>query len=687
MMPRVFRFAGAGFLLAGLIALGLSVSSCISTTARLAALEGTAPPSAYRIERDAFGVPTIYGETDSATAFGLAYAHAEDDFGTIQRQVLAVRGELGAVDGRSGAEADYFGKLIDVQGQLAAGIGAVSPEARAMAQAYADGLNLYAARHPKEVLRRQIFPLTGEDVIGGFVLVSPLFFGVDDTVSRLFAGKPLPPDGGLQERGSNAFAFAPHRTADGSTVLVSNSHQPWEGAAAWYEARVASGEGWSMQGALFPGSPVILMGHNQHLGWTNTVNRADLVDVYELVLDNSGKRYRLDGEWRDLGHRHVWLKVRMGPLVVPVRQSVWQSVHGPVVKNRSGAYAIRYAGFGETRQFEQYYRLSRTASLSDWREVMAMQAIPATNFIYADRFGNIAFLYNVRLPKRDPAINWSGLVPGDDSSLVWTEYEPPERIPFLLNPASGYIVNANNTPWLATGPEDDMKPEDYPGLVGVETWMTNRILRAKSLLEIEGAFDDDDIHRIKFDKAYDRTSRLSEAFRASVEDARTAGAYPEAVALLDRWDWALDGQGAADSLALIVLRELQWALFRREDPRAGREIIADADAHMRRHFGRLDVAYTDFSRLLRGEADYPLTGGPETLRALMFRSGEDGRYVAVGGDSFIMIVKWPETGLPETRTIYPFGAAMGRPDSPHYSDQAEMFSREAFKVSPLPAYE
>ena len=71
----------------------------------------------------------------------------------------------------------------------------------------------------------------------------------------------------------------------------------------------------------------------------------------------------------------------MGPVIVPIRQSVWGSVHGPVIKNKSGAYAIRYAGYGEVRQFEQYYKLSRTKSLEEWRGVMAMQAIPATNYI------------------------------------------------------------------------------------------------------------------------------------------------------------------------------------------------------------------------------------------------------------------------------------------------------------------
>lgn len=686
MIARFFRFTGAGLLLAGLAGVALSVSSCASTQARFSAMENTAAPAPYRIERDQYGVPTIYGETDAATAFGLAYAHSEDDFATIQRQVLAVRGELGAVIGREGAEIDYFGKLIDVQGQLAAGIDKVSPEARAMANAYAGGLNLYAAQHPKEVLRTQIFPLTGEDVIGGFVLVSPLFFGVDATVARLFGNGDLPPDI-EQERGSNAFAFAPHRTADGSTILVSNSHQPWEGAAAWYEARVASGEGWSMQGALFPGSPVVLMGHNAHLGWTNTVNRADLIDVYKLTLDESGKKYMLDGEWKELGHKHVWLKVKMGPAMIPVRQSVWSSVHGPVIKNDSGAFAIRYAGYGEVRQFEQYYKLNRTTNLQEWRDVMAMQAIPATNYIYADELGNIAYLYNARLPKRDPAVDWSNVLPGDDSMLIWSDYEPPERIPFLLNPPAGYIVNSNNLPWLATAPVDDMQPADYPGLVGVETWTTNRIARAKALLEADDIFDDADIHRIKFDKGYDKTSRLGEGFLAAVEDARAVPELAEATALLDSWDWTADGEGAADSLALTVLQELQWSLYRREEPRAGRDLIAEKAAHMRKHFGKLDVPYADFARLRRGSADLPVQGGPETLRAIMYKFDKDGRYIGVGGDSFIMTVKWPAGGgAPQAQTIYPFGAAMGHPESPHYADQSEMFSKEEFKVSPLPVY-
>lgn len=108
---------------------------------------------------------------------------------------------------------------------------------------------------------------------------------------------------------------------------------------------------------------------------------------------------------------------------------------------------------------------------------------------------------------------------------------------------------------------------------------------------------------------------------------------------------------------------------------------------MRIHVGKLDVPHADFARLRCGEADFPLQGGPENLRALMCQLDEDGRYPGSGGDSFMLIVKWPKDGsAPQTQTIYPFAAAMRRPGSLHYSDQPEIFPKEGFKESPQPVY-
>ena len=56
-------------------------------------------PANITIARDSFGVPHIYGHTDAEAAYGLAYAHCEDDFKSIQQNLLAGKAMLCQVMG------------------------------------------------------------------------------------------------------------------------------------------------------------------------------------------------------------------------------------------------------------------------------------------------------------------------------------------------------------------------------------------------------------------------------------------------------------------------------------------------------------------------------------------------------------------------------------------------------------
>ena len=657
-----------------------------------AAAEIEANPRSYDmiIVRDAWGVPTIFGATDPDTAYGLAYAHAEDDFPVMQERLAIVRRDLGRLKGKVGAEADYFGHLLDARRLTTEGYGRLSPEALAVARAYADGLNAYALENPDEVVLGRLFPVRERDIVEGFVLISPLFFGIDQVIGDLVEGKNLdmsetfgPPD----DRGSNAFALNGNRMADGSTVLVSNSHQPWYGVVAWYEARLASGAGpdgepWSMQGSTFPGAPTILMGHNAHLGWTNTVNAPDMVDVYRLELDGSGKRYRLDGEWHDLERRRVWLRVKVGPFLLPVPRMFERSVHGPVIRNDEGAFALRYGGEGETRHLEQYYRLQHTTNLGEWRAVMDMQAIPGTNFIYADEAGNIGLLYNARLPERDPTIDWSGVLPGDRSDLIWTTYEPPEDIPWLLNPPSGFVFNANNAPFDATHPDDDFKYDDFPDLVGIESRRTNRAARAQALLSADESVSMDELHAIKMDTVLDPRTAQGQSV-----DEVIAEMDGEARELMEAWDWNFDGEGRGDALALVALHHVWPSTYFDVKPPTPAEVAALATGHLLEHFGELDPPLGEVLRLRRGETDLPLSGAPGVLRAIHSKVEDDGRFSAWNGDSYILEVRWPADGSgPVTRTVMPHGSGVADADSPHHADQAELFAAGRYKPSPLPRY-
>lgn len=643
----------------------------------------SAPETRYDaiVRRDSRGVPHILGQTDADAAFGLAYAHSEDDFFTIQELIATARGRMGELTGQEGAAQDYVWHLFNVRADVDAGYAAeISPDARAVIEAYADGLNLYASEHPGEIRLRGLFPVTGHDIATGFAFTSPFFYGIDRTLAALAASE-APPRAGERsnERGSNAFAVAPSRDPDGATKLIVNSHQPWTGPVAWYEAHVTSAEGLDMIGGLFPGAPVPLVGHNRTLGWANTVNRPDLVDVYELTLDEAGERYRYDGEWRELESRRVWLHVRIGPFVLPVPRTVYRSVHGPVMVNDNGAFAIRYAGIGEIRQVEQYYRLARAETFEEWREVMRMQAIPATNFIYADAEGHIARFYNARFPDRIEGYDWRGVLPGDTSRTLWTANAPFDAIPFLIDPPSGYVFDANSTPWIATADADNLDPANYSALLGIETNETNRMHRIVELIADLDVIGWAELRRIKYDTGYSRESAAGDYLRQIAALNLEAGSLADAQQLLASWDWTLDGAGDADALAAAVLRPVMMNAYRGDALPDPRETLMEAVTFLQDNHGRIDPPLGAVLRLRRGDVDLAVTGGPDALRAIYWGEPEDGAFVGNAGDSFIMEISWNRDGQVSSRSVHQFGAATTRPGSRHYADQAAMFAAMEMK--------
>jgi len=168
-----------------LIAVGLAVWEPLSVDARAAPAPMTHD---VRIVRDDHGVPHIFGATDADVSFGIAYAHSEDDFSTLQEVVAMTRSRLGAATGAEGAKVDYAAKLLDTDGTVARHYDALPADVRALLDGYARGMNLYADRHPEEIRLARLFPVNGRDIAAGFALRSPFFFGLDSVIGKLVAG-------------------------------------------------------------------------------------------------------------------------------------------------------------------------------------------------------------------------------------------------------------------------------------------------------------------------------------------------------------------------------------------------------------------------------------------------------------------------------------------------------------------
>ena len=648
-----------------------------------------------RIARDPFGVPHIRGARDADVAYGLAWAHSEDDFRTIQEVALMTRGTLASVNGPGAAPIDYLAHLLgacdDVARRYARDVPA---DVRALAEGYAAGVNHYAALHPSEALPGA-FPMTGVDVVAGFAFKTPFFYGLDRTFGALFSEQPPAAPvrsaesliTGLHAIGSNAIAVSPRRSADGATRLLVNSHQPYTGPVAWYEVRLQSDAGWEMTGGVFPGSPVVLHGTGPALGWANTVNLPDLADVYRLEIHpDNPNRYRLDGEWRELEVGEAAISVKLfGRLHWTVRRETLRSEHGPVIRRPHGTYAVRYAGMGEMRQLEQIYRQNRARTFEEWLAAMRTHALPSTNFVYADRAGNIAYVYNARIPKRLPGFDWRGVLPGDRSDLIWRETLPFDALPMVVNPRSGFVVNMNHTPFAATADPENPRAEAFPPEAGIEAYKTNRARRALELFGADESITAEEFRAYKFDKRY---SRASEA-RKIVDEllARVATGDPElgaAHAVLARWQLTTEAEDTSASLAIMTALPIVAAQRQGKPPVDAVESLRAAVATLMKHYGRLDPPWREVNRIRRGTLDLGSGGGPDVLRAVETNAlGADGRFAAQTGDTLILFSSWDAAGAQTIETIHQFGSATLDASSPHYADQLPLFVKEQTKRVPL----
>ncbi len=627
-----------------------------------------------RIVRDDFGVPHIFGPTDADVAYGLAWAHAEDDFATIQDVTLTTRGTLATEQGPKGAVTDYIVRLLRVWPTVNARYDRDLPaDLKRVLEAYADGINAWGARHPDKVVPG-LLPVSGRDIAAGFVFKTPFFYGLDNTLKTLNTpthGKPMAPVG------SNGVAVAASRSSDGATRLLVNSHQPYTGPVAWYEAVLQSGEGWHVAGGFFPGSPFMLHGHNEHLGWANTVNDPDLTDVYRLTINpaNAGQ-YRLDGQWRDFEKTDAAIRVKIwGPLFWTVHKAVLWSAHGPVMQTDHGVFAIRFAGMGEARQALQYYRLDKARNLAEWRAAMALQALPSINYIYADEAGNIGYVYNGLFPDRKAGVDWKGVLPGDRSDLIWSRYLPFDRVPQIWNPKSGYVFNSNNTPFAATGAEDALKPADFPATMGIQTNMTNRAWRAQETFGADTKISAEAFRRYKFDIAYsDRSDVARVVDMVLALDAGGDSDILEAQALLGRWDRRTNIGSRGAALALAVATPIATAWAQKRPAPDTRATVKAAVAELKAHFHRMDPLWGQVNRIIRGKVDLAIDGGPDTYRAVYGEAQKTGVLKAMAGDTFIMFVTWDRAGRLDSESVHQFGSATLDATSRHYADQTPLFA-------------
>lgn len=646
-------------------------------------------PEKVTIARDAWGVPHIFAKTDPEVAYGLAYAHAEDDFKTIQFTLLGGKQLLGRYLGKNGAAVDYAVALIRARKTVQDNINTISPEYKALLNGYVEGINAYARTHPKEVLVKGAFPATIEDQLTASMLSIASFSGFDRALQTIFNGKVATLEE-FRPKASNAFAFSSGKTTDGKTYLNINSHQPLEGPASWYEAHVCSEQGWNALGGLFPGAATILHGVNENLGWAHTVNYHDKLDLYQLEINPENKnQYRFDNQWLDLEEETVKLKVKIKGIVIGVKKKIYWSKYGPTVVGKTGTFSIRFASLFDIKPMEQWYRMNKAKNYTEFYDALKMTSIPGFNIIYADKEDNIFYITNGKIPIRNPKFNWTGTLAGNTSENLWNTYHSIQDLPQILNPKAGYVYNSNNTPYSATAPEENLKPENFDTTMGVERWETNRSKRFMELVSQYQKVSYDDFKKIKYDLQL--PTKLSYFINESALYDLKPSDYPELKHIIEKiqnWNKRAEADNP-DAVVFKLFYDYCNEKYYLNDGKIQKltvdnclEGLRFAQNHLLKNFGTVDIKLGDMQKLVRGNKELPIFGIPDVLAAMGTIPYKNGKVKANAGESYIELVKFSKDALPEIESINCYGAS-NHPDSPHYNDQMELFAQQKTKKMTL----
>ncbi|MFT6870440.1 MAG: acyl-homoserine-lactone acylase [Polaribacter sp.] len=636
---------------------------------------------------DTWGVPHITANTVEELFFAQGWAQMHNHANLILELYGSSRGKGAEYWGQEKLQNDIlihtlgFDELADEWGENQ------DPEQKIINKAFIDGMNAYAKAHPEALDEKNkvVLPLTAKDAnMHAMYVVFTRFIGGND-LGRVQQWPDL---------GSNAYAISPKRSASGNAMLVQNPHLPWWKEFLFFESHLNL-NGKNMYGSTLIGYPGIAIGFNKNLGWSHTNNTIDNADTYELELNDGG--YLLDGKRKEfeVSSKIIKIKQEDGTLV-DKEITIMKTVHGPVVNKTKGkALAIRMAGMDRPNMTLQWWRMINSSNFNEFESALKMAQLPYFNVMYADKQGEIFYLFNGLVPKRSSGDwdYWNRIIPGGKSEDVWTEVHDYADLPKIKNPEVGWLQNANDPPWTSTIPVS-IDPKDYPSYMAPKS-MSFRPQRAARMLIEDESITFDELVAYKLSTRLEFADRILDDLFAAV-DASESKKAKEAKKVLENWD----REANADSKGMLLF--YSWARkfnvgrsanytepWSMDSPNTTPDGIADADRavqlleqtaiEVETKFGSLDTNWGDYYRINYNGKNLPANGvdGYMGVFRVAWPGGSDDKNMFVGGgDSWVGVIEFGDTV--KAKVLLSYGNSTQK-DSPHNGDQLELFSKKELR--------
>jgi acyl-homoserine-lactone acylase len=662
------------------------------------------------ITRDDWGIAHVRGRTDADAVFGMIYAQAEDDFNRVETNYINSMGRLAEAEGEPAIWRDLRMKIFIDPAAMKAQYETSPAWLKNLMNAWADGLNFYLAKHtdvkPKVITHFEPWmALTfSEGSIGGDIETINL------NQLQAFYGGNTPAIAENEERdpnmdpgGSNGIAISPSNTVGHHALLLINPHTSFYFRS---ELQMTSDEGLNAYGAVTWGQFFIYQGFNEHCGWMHTSSAVDAIDEYAETIVKKGDRffYKYGNEERPVTTSVIKVPYKTNTGMSEKTFTVYRTQHGPVIRSENGKWVSVAMMQEPLKALTQSYSRIKAKNYKEFKQTMELHTNSSNNTIFADAEDNIAYFHGNFIPRRDPKFDWTRPVDGSNPATDWHGLLSVDESPNLLNPASGWLYNSNNSPWSAAGPSSP-KQSDYPKYVdnGVES---ARGLHAIRVLQNKKDFTLDALRAAAYDgyltwfeksipalvKAWDQTP-ASDPLKTKLSDQ---------IALLRAWDLRWSATSVPTSLAVFWAEDLDRQRVAADARRAGMPVpdylatkaapelllksLSNASDKLAADFGAWKTPWGDINRFQRLTDDivHPFTdAGPSipvgfpsatwgSLASFAARPYKGSKKIyGTSGNSFVAVVEFGKTVRAKAVTA---GGESGNTSSRHFNDQAKRYS-------------
>ena len=698
---------------------------CIPAVVCAAGASNAASENAWRqhaqrvhIIRDNWGIAHVYGKSDADAVFGMIYAQAEDDFNRIEHNYLVSLGWLAQAEGESALYSDLRARLFIDVGRLQQQYRAAPVWLKSLMDAWSDGLNYFlsthSAVHPKVIRHFEPWMALSftEGSIGGDIETIDLkqlekFYGPATPPMAALSGAATDPVPEEFPGGSNGFAIAPKLTASGHAMLWINPHTSYYFRS---ELQMVSEAGLNVYGAVTWGQFFVYQGFNTHNGWMHTSYGGDAIDEYaeDLVKKPDGLYYRYGPGLKKLRASVVSIPIKQAAGLGKRSFTVYHSHHGPIIRAENGKWIAIKLLQEPVPALSQSFLRTKTTDYASFRKTQDMRTDTSNNTVYADASGTIAYFHGNFIPKRDTSFDFTHPVDGSNPATEWHGPHAIADTITLLNPSNGWLFNSNNWPFSAAG-EQSPKAENYPRYMWTKGENPRGPHAVEVLSKLRGATLDSliaagyDGHLTAFDillppliQAYDalpgadpRRASLGEAIDTLRAWNRRTSADSLATALAIFWGQGLiERNGAAARDADEPVYDYLVDKLTDDERLEG---LSAALAKLQQDFGRWRIAWGEINRYQRltGDIVQPFDDARPSL-PVGFASSQWGALASFDsskprktkkiygstGNSFVAAVDFGPTI--HAKAIMS-GGESGDPSSPHFTDQALMFSQGRFR--------